>query len=63
MKKGKRLCFLIFHILFFLGSLACLLQTNYNFERINKIVSSSYYLEESTASVQLPSGQIVDLHF
>ena len=63
MKKGKRSCLLIFHILFFLGSSACLLQTNYNFERINKIVPSIYYIEGSAASTQLPSGQTVDLHF
>ena len=63
MTKGKRSCLWIFHMLFFLGSLACLLQTNYNFERMNKIVPPIYYIEGSTASVQLPSGQIVDLHF
>ena len=40
-----------------------MLQTNYNFERINKIVPSICYIEGSTATVQLPSGQIVDLHF
>ena len=63
MTKGKRLCLWIFHILLFLGSLACLLQTNYNFERMNKIVPPIYYIEGSTASMQLPSGQIVNLHF
>ena len=63
MKKGIRSCLLIFHILFFFGSLACLLQTNHNFERINEIVPSIYYIEGSTASVQLSSGQTVDLHF
>ena len=63
MTKGKRSCLWIFHILLFLGSLACLIQTNHNFRRINEIVPSIYYIEGSTASVQLPSGQTVDLHF
>ena len=63
MTKGKRSCLWIFHILFFLGSLACLLQTNRNVEQINAINPSFYYIEGSTASVQLPSGEIVDLHF
>ena len=63
MTKGKRSCLWIFHILLFLGSLACLLQTNHNFERVNEIVPSIYYIEGSTASVQLPSGKNVDLHF
>ena len=63
MTKGKRSCLLIFHILLFLGSLVCLLQTNYNFKRINEFIPSFYYIEGSTASVQLPSRQTVDLHF
>ena len=63
MTKGKRSCLLIFHILLFLGSLACLLQTNRNAEQINAINPSLYYIEGSTASVQLPSGQTVDLYF
>ena len=63
MTKGKRSCLLIIHLLLFLGSLACLLQTNYNFKRINEFIPSFYYIEGSTASVYLPSGQIVDLHF
>lgn len=63
MTKGKRSCLLIFHILLFLGSLACLLQTNRNVEQINAINPSFYYIEGSTASVHLPSGEIVDLYF
>ena len=63
MKKGIRSCLLIFHILLFLGSLVCLLQTNRNIEQINAINPSFHYIEDSTASVQLPSGQILDLHF
>ena len=63
MTKGKRSCLLIFHILLFLGSLACLLQTNRNAEQINAINPSLHYIEGSTASVQLPSGQTVDLYF
>ena len=63
MTKGKRSFLLIFHILLFLGSLACLLQTNRNIEQINAINSSFYYIEGSTASVKLPSEQMVDLHF
>lgn len=63
MKKGIRSCFLILNILLFLGSLLCMLQTSYNFKRINQIFPSFYYMEVSTASVQLPSGKIVNLHF
>lgn len=63
MTKGKRSCLLIFHILLFLGSFASLLQTNRNIEQINAINSSFYYIEGSTASVQLPPGQTVNLHF
>ena len=63
MKKGKRSCFLILNILFFLGGLLCLVQTNHNYKRINEFIPSFYYIEGSTASVYLPSGQIVDLHF
>ena len=63
MTKGKRSCLWIFHILLFLGSFACLIQTNRNAEQINAINPSFYYIEGSTASVQLPSGQSVDLHF
>ena len=63
MTKGKRSCLWIFHILLFLGSFACLLQTNRNIEQINAINPSFYHIEVSTASVQLPSGEIVDLHF
>ena len=63
MTKGKRSCLWIFHILLFLGSLASLLQTKRTIEQINAINSSFYYIEGSTASVQLPSGEIVDLHF
>ena len=63
MTKGKRSCLWIFHILLFFGSLACLIQTNRNAEQINAIKPSFYYIEGSTASVQLPSEQMVDLHF
>ena len=63
MKKGIRSCFLILNILLFLGSLLCLLQTSYNFKRINQIFPTFYYMEASTASVRLPSGEIVELHF
>ena len=63
MKKGIRLCFLMFNILIFLGSLLCLLQTNHNFKKINAIFPSFYYIEDSTALVELPSGTLVDLHF
>ena len=63
MKKGIRSCFLILNILLLLGSLLCMLQTSYNFKRINQIFPSFYYIEVSTASVQLPSGKLVDLHF
>ena len=63
MKKGIRLCFLMFNILIFLGSLLCLFQTSYNFKRINAIFPSFYDIEDSTASVELPSGNFVDFHF
>ncbi len=63
MKKGIRSCFLILNILFFLGGLLCLMQTNHIYKRINEIFPSFYCIEPSTASVQLSSGQTVDLHF
>lgn len=63
MKKSIWSCFWIFNILFFLGSLVCLLQTNRNIERINAIDPSVYCIEAPTVSVQLPSGKFVDLHF
>ena len=63
MKKGIRSCFLILNMLFFLGGLLCLMQTNHNYKRINEILPSVYYIELSTGSVQLPSGQIANLLF
>jgi hypothetical protein len=63
MTKGKRSCLLIFHILLFLGSLTCLIQTNRNNKQINAINPSFYYIESSTALVQLPSEQTAGLHF
>ena len=54
---------MILNILLFLGSLLCMLQTSYNFKRINALVSSFYCIEASTATVQLPSGKLVVLHF
>ena len=63
MKKGIRSCFLILNILFFLGGLLCLVQTNHNYKRINEILPSINYVEPSGASVQLPSEQTAELHF
>ncbi|MBQ7347651.1 MAG: hypothetical protein IJW55_06805 [Clostridia bacterium] len=54
---------MILNILLFLGSLLFMLQTSYNFKRINEKVPSFYYIEASTATVQLPSGKLVNLHF
>ena len=63
MKKGIRSCFLILNILIFVGSLLCMIQTSYNFKRINALVPSFHYIEASTAMVQLPSEKLVDIHF
>ena len=63
MKKGIRSCFLILSMLFFLCGLLCWMQTNHNYKRINEILPSVYYIELSTPSVQLPSGQTAELHF
>ena len=63
MQKGIRICFFMLNILIFLASLLCLLQTNRNNERINEIFPSFYYIEDSTASVCLPSGENVNLLF
>jgi hypothetical protein len=51
--KRIRACFLIFNIVLFFGGLLCLLQTSYNFKRINAIFPSFYYIGASTATVKL----------